>query len=122
MLGTKKGGRGEVGEENDSPCPARVPPMLWAARHMRAARRFPLSPGWTSKPLTHSMGGGHGVAPDLGAPGSHPVAPEIWERGKSEEVPNTDQSVQWILMEQRLSMVKEIYYRNVGRKRGGGGG
>jgi hypothetical protein len=67
------------------------------------------------------MGGGHGVAPDLGAPGSHPVAPEIWERGKSEEVPNTDQSVQWILMEQRLSMVKEIYYRNVGRKRGGGG-
>ena len=46
-----------------------------------------------------------GAALDLGAPGPHPVAPGLWERGMRKEVSNTDQSVQWILMEQRLSMV-----------------
>ena len=39
-------------EREDSPCLARVPAMLWAGRCRRAARRFPLGPGWASKPLT----------------------------------------------------------------------
>jgi hypothetical protein len=52
----------------------------------------------------------------------------LWKRGKREEVPNTDQSVQQNLKEQksRDSMVLELYYRNAGerekverRKRGG---
>ena len=34
----------------DSPRLARVPPMLWAGRPRRAARRFPLGPGWESCP------------------------------------------------------------------------
>ena len=38
-----------------------------------------------------------------------------------EEVPNTNQSVQWILMEQKLSMAQELYYRNAGGKREGRG-
>ena len=39
--------------------------------------------------------------------------PGLWERGKREEVPNTDQSVQQNLKEQsRDSMVLEPYYRN----------
>jgi hypothetical protein len=45
-------GAGEGGGREDSPCLARVPPMLWAGGHGRAARCFPLSPGWASKPLT----------------------------------------------------------------------
>jgi hypothetical protein len=54
--------------------------------------------------------------------------PWLWKRGKREEVPNTDQSVQQNLKEQksRDSMVLELYYRNAGerekverRKRGG---
>jgi hypothetical protein len=35
----------------------------------------------------------------------HPVAPGYREEGIGEEVPNIDQSVQRVLMEQRLSMV-----------------
>ena len=39
--------------------------------------------------------------------------PGLWERGKREEVPNTDQSAQRNLKEQsRDSMVLELYYRN----------
>jgi hypothetical protein len=42
-----------------------------------------------------------------------------------EEVPNTDQSAQRVLKEQRLSMVQELYYRNAGERekveRWGGG-
>jgi hypothetical protein len=54
----------------------------------------------------------------------------LWERGKREEVPNTDQSVQGNLKEQsKDSVVLELYYRNAGgkkkverrgRERGGG--
>jgi hypothetical protein len=44
----------------DSPRPARVPPMLWADGRGRAARRFPLGPEWASKPLTPLDGGGGG--------------------------------------------------------------
>ena len=79
----------------------------------RAAIHFPLSPGWAFKPLTHSSGGGQGAA----LPGSPRATllkpPGLWERGKREEVPNTDQSVQQNLKEQsRDSMVLEPYYRN----------
>jgi hypothetical protein len=45
-------GAGERGVREDSPCPGRVPLMLWAGRHGRAARHFPLGPGWASKTLT----------------------------------------------------------------------
>ena len=99
----KEGGPGEGG--GNSPRQARVPPMLWAGRCWRAARCFPLNPRWASKPLTHLTEGGQAAAPNLGAPGPHPVALGLWERGMREEVLNTDQSVQRILMEQRLSMV-----------------
>ena len=43
--------------------------------------------------------------------------PGLWERGKREEVPNTDQSAQRNLKEQsRDSMVLELYYRNAGER------
>ena len=64
-VGTKRGHRGKRGGE-DSQCPARVPPILWAGRRGRAARRFPLSPRWASKPLTPLNGGGQGAAPNQG--------------------------------------------------------
>ena len=60
----------------DSPRLGRVPPMLWAGRHRRAARRFPLSPRWASKPLTHSTGGEQGVA-QLGGPRATPCSPGV---------------------------------------------
>jgi hypothetical protein len=41
----------------------------------------------------------------------------LWEIGKREEVPNTDQSAQRNLKEQsRDSMVLELYYRNTGER------
>jgi hypothetical protein len=61
MWKLKGGYRGRGGRE-DSPHPARVPPMLWAGRHGRAATRFPLGPG--SKPLTPLDVGGQEAAPD----------------------------------------------------------
>ena len=71
---------------------------------------------WVGIPLSHSSGGGQGAAlpgetPNPGATLLKP--PGLWERGKREEVPNTDQSVQQNLKEQsRDSMVLEPYYRN----------
>jgi hypothetical protein len=62
---------------------------------------------WVGIPLSHSSGGGQGAA----LPGDTPPAtllkpPGLWERGKREEVPNTNQSEQWLFMEQsRDSMV-----------------
>jgi hypothetical protein len=47
-VGTKRS-LGEGRGREDSPHPARVPPMLWTGRCRRAARPFPLSPGWASK-------------------------------------------------------------------------
>jgi hypothetical protein len=55
IVGTK-GGWGSGGRE-DSTHPARVPPMLWAGECGRAAKSFPYSPGWASKPLTPLDGG-----------------------------------------------------------------
>ena len=43
--------------------------------------------------------------------------PGLWERGKREEIPNTDQSAQQNLKEQsRDSMVLELYYRSAGER------
>jgi hypothetical protein len=79
---------GGGGREN--PHPTRGLPILWSVRCGRAAIYLPLIPGWAFKPLTHS-GGGQGAALSAKAPGV------IGERER-EEVPNTDQSVQRILM------------------------
>ena len=63
--------------------------MLWSGGHGRAARHFPLSPGWASKPLTPlSRGGvGQGAAPDTRGPGETLWVPEIQEEGRGREVP-----------------------------------
>jgi hypothetical protein len=63
----------------------------------------------------HSSLGGHSFIPLFrgwpgaalpGDPGATLLKPPgLLERGMREEVPNTDQSAQWILMEQRLSVV-----------------
>jgi hypothetical protein len=85
-VGTTKGPGERWGRKD--PRLTRVPPMLWTGRHGKAARHFPLSPGWASKPLTHSMEGGEAVdkrQSNLGALGPHPVALGLWERGKREE-------------------------------------
>lgn len=50
IVGTK-GYKGRRGRE-DIPHLARVRPMRWAGGYGRAARHFPLCPGWASKPLT----------------------------------------------------------------------
>jgi hypothetical protein len=62
---------------------------------------------WVGIPLSHSSGGGQGAAlPGDTTPGATLLKPPgLWERGKREEVPNTDQSAQWNLKEQRLYMV-----------------
>jgi hypothetical protein len=84
---------------------------------------------WVGIPLSHSSGGGQRSA--LGTPRATLINPSgLWERGKREEVPNTDQSVQGNLKEQsKDSVVLELYYRNAGgkkkverrgRERGGG--
>jgi hypothetical protein len=85
VCGTK-GGRGREGKEK-SPRLARVPPMLWAGRCGRAARCFPLDPGWASKPLTPFDGGGQGLAHNTRGPGVTPLAPGIQERGQRERFP-----------------------------------
>ena len=73
---------------------------------------------WVGIPLSHSSGGGQGAALPGDPPGATLLKPPgLWERGKREEVPNTDQSVQWNLKEQsRDSMVLELYYRNAGER------
>ena len=74
---------------------------------------------WVGIPLSHSSGGGQGAAlPGDTPPGATLLKPPgLWERGKREEVPNTDQSAQRNLKEQsRDSMVLELYYRNAGER------
>lgn len=96
------------------PTPRQSFPILWSVRHGRAAI-YPI----------HSSLGGHSSIPlfrgwSRGSPAwEHPPPatllkpPGLWERGKREEIPNTDQSVQQNLKEQsRDSMVLEPYYRN----------
>ena len=97
------------------PTPRQSFPILWSVRHGRAAT-YPI----------HSSLGGHSSIPlfrgwSRGSPAWGPPSPGatllkppgLWERGKREEIPNTDQSVQQNLKEQsRDSMVLEPYYRN----------
>jgi hypothetical protein len=84
-VGTKKGAWGRGVRED--PHPARVPPMLWTGRHGKASRCFPLSPGWASKPLTHSTWGGQGASKP-GGPGATPCSPGVMgEREEGREVP-----------------------------------
>jgi hypothetical protein len=84
-VGTNRG-PGERGGRED-PCPTRIPPMLWTGRHGRAARHFPLSPGWASKPLTHFTEGGQGAA-QPGDPRATPCSSGVMEeREEGREVP-----------------------------------
>jgi hypothetical protein len=113
-----KGAGGRGGRE-DSPRPARGPPILWAGECGRAARHFPL-PRWASKPLTPLDGGGgygQGAAPNQGAPGQHPVPQGYGREGLRREVPTQARVCTVGLDKQRQSMVLELYYR----KAGGGG-
>jgi hypothetical protein len=74
---------------------------------------------WVGIPLSHSSGGDQGAAlpRDTPPPATLLKPPGLWERGKREEVPNTDQSAQWNLKEQsRDSIALELYYRNAGER------
>ena len=75
---------------------------------------YPLIPGWAF--LYPTLQGVVKGQPCLGNPPTPATLlkpPGLWERGKREEIPNTDQSVQQNLKEQsRDSMVLEPYYRN----------
>ena len=52
---------------------------------------LPLIPGWASKPPTHSAGDGGKGQPYLGVPEQFkPLG--LWERGRREACPNTDES------------------------------
>jgi hypothetical protein len=87
--------------------------MLWTGECGRAARCFPLSPGWASKPLTHSTeGGGEQGEAQPGGPGATPYSPGVkGERDEGREVPTPARVSATDLDEQRLSMVLELYYR-----------
>ena len=75
-----------------------------------------LIPGWAFLYLT--LQGVVKGQPCLGSPRATLLKPPgLWERGKREEVPNTDQSEQRNLKEHsRDSMVLELYYRNAGER------
>jgi hypothetical protein len=107
-----KGGLGKEGKED--PTPARIPPMLWTGIHGRATTCFPLSPRYTSKPLTHSLGGAQRTA-NVG-PWGHSQNPYCyWTEGR--EVPTVARVSIVNLDEQKLSMVLELYYRETVGKR-----
>ena len=96
IVGTK-GYRGRRGRE-DSPHPARVPPMLWAGGCGRAARHFPLCPGWASKPLTLLDGwGGQGADPDRGSRCDTLYPMVMGERAEGERFPCRWESLVWAL-------------------------
>ena len=96
------------------PRPHQSFPVLWSVWRGKAAIY-----------TIHSSLGGHSSIPlfrgwSRGSPAweAPPPAtllkpPGLWDRGKREEIPNTDQSAQQNLKEQsRDSMVLEPYYRN----------
>ena len=99
ICGNLKGARGR-GEREDIPCPARVPPMLWAVRCGKAARRFPLGPGWASKPLTPlDRGGGTRGSPRNQGPQGDTLSLEVTgKRAEGEKFPlRQESSVQALL-------------------------
>ena len=96
IVGTKKKKKGAWGRKGEGRIAHVWPEFLLCSGQADSGGlpdTFHSAPRWASKPLTHSAGGGggQGAAPDLGAPGPHPVAPGLWEREIREEVPNTDQ-------------------------------
>ena len=110
-------GLGRSRLRNKCPHPARV--SLFSGQSGMGGLLSTLSTHpWVGIPLSHSSEGGQGAA----LPGKPPPAtllkpPGLWERGKREEIPNTDQSAQQNLKEQsRDSMVLELYYRNAGER------
>ena len=110
-------GLGRSRLRNKCPHPARV--SLFSGQSGMGGLLSTLSTHpWVGIPLSHSSGGGQGAALPGDPPGATLLKPPgLWERGKREEVPNTDQSAQWNLKEQsRDSMVLELYYRNAGER------
>jgi hypothetical protein len=98
-------GRGGIGKR----CPHPVRVFLFSGQSGVGGLLPTLSTHpWVGIPLSHSSGSGQGAA----LPGD-PLPPQatllkppgLRERGKREEVPNTDQSTQRALKEQRHSMV-----------------
>jgi hypothetical protein len=87
--------------------------MLWAGRCRKAAKRFPLGPGWASKPLTPLDKG-------QSSTWATPLSPRGYgKEGLGREVPTQARVCAAGLDEQRLSMVLELYYRKAGGKREG---
>jgi hypothetical protein len=111
----QKGGWGRGGRE-DSPHPARVPPMLWAGRCGKAARQFPLIPERASKPLTPLHRGWIRGSPQPEALERHTVVAGYGREGLVREVPTQVKVHAVGIDKQRQSMVLELYYRKAGRK------
>jgi hypothetical protein len=121
-VGNKKKGEG-LGpwgrmEGKRCPHPSRVSLFSGQSGMRRLLSTLSTHP-WVGIPLSHSSGGGQAAA----LPGNCPPPPRatllkppgLWERGKREEVPNPNQSVQRNLKEQsRDSRVLELHYRNAG--------
>jgi hypothetical protein len=113
-------GAGERKEREDSPHPARVPPMLWADRHQRAARCFPLGSRWASKPLTHSAGEWTRGSPQLGLQ-SNTLLPQSYEGEGWREVRTQARINAASLDEQRQSIwFYSLIIERQGERREGG--
>ena len=105
-------GLGRSRLRNKCPHPARV--SLFSGQSGMGGLLSTLSTHpWVGIPLSHSSGVKGQPCLETPPPATLLKPPGLWERGKREEIPNTDQSVQQNLKEQsRDSMVLEPYYRN----------
>jgi hypothetical protein len=98
--------------------------MPWTGRHGRAARHFPFSSGWASKPLTHSTGDGQGAA-QPGGPWATPCSPGVMgEREEGRQVPTLARVRTALMIRECLCFQSFIVERpgernNVGERRGG---
>ena len=118
-VGNKIKGGGPCGRMEGKRCPHPTRVSLFSGQSGMGGLLSTLSTHpWVGIPLSHSSGGGQGAALPGDPPGATLLKPPgLWERGKREEVPNTDQSAQRNLKEQsRDSMVLELYYRNAGER------
>ena len=109
----KRGDPGISGIEKRCPHTLEFPYSLVSQAWEGCYLPYPLIPGWAF--LYPTLQGVVKGQPCLGTPPPATLLkpPGLWERGKREEIPNTDQSVQQNLKEQsRDSMVLEPYYRN----------